>query len=114
VPRLFLGFLLVFSCLGIFYFVVFNDEQSDSKISINTQKPTLDLITIQTASSPVVLIETLHNNPPNQEQISHRMVEVPHGALPMETMISKFMADRQRAAKEAVELSPFGSTSEVK
>ena len=90
---------------------MFNVEQSDSKISINTQKTTPDLIKIQSTSSPVVLVETLHNKPPDQEQISHRMVEVPHGALPMEVMISKFMSDRQRAAKEAVDLNPFGSTS---
>jgi hypothetical protein len=96
------------------YFLLFKDEASSNQLSISVSKPTPDLVNLQAEHSPVAVSQPASNQVLIQDQISHRVVVVPEGAQPMEAMILKFMAERQRAAKEAVDLNPFGSTYGVK
>jgi hypothetical protein len=108
VQRVLLRFTLAFCVLGLVYYSAFWEEQTDNQLSKSVVKSTLAPTSLVTVSNPATTVEAESQKVLDQNQISIRPVNVPEGALPMEVMISKFMAERQRAAKEAAELNPFG------
>jgi hypothetical protein len=116
-PLFLSGCVLAFFGLCLAYFMMSKEQSSKSQIVSIIQSQNLNLTSenVKLDSSKSEISEAkIINQVPDQIQIKQKTVDVPEGALPMEIMISNWMIERQRAAKEAAELNPFGLASGAK